>query len=157
MLKSQILAIYGSAQHLVRLKWSIRIIEEDWKIQKIALNWYGWFFGPNFWHRYSMGWHYSEKKFRGGSGQNWPHPVTFSDVGEIPTLGKNGSKNSKFEKINFLHAGHTKNPFCAKKSDSGYLRFSSTLSQTETAQSYYRRGLENTKNSPKLVWLVPWA
>ena len=86
--KNQILAIYGSAQHLVRLKWPNRIIEEDWKIQKIALNWFGWFFGPNFWHRYSMGWHYSEKKFRGDSGQNWPHPVTFSDVGEIPTFEK---------------------------------------------------------------------
>ena len=49
--KNQILAIYGSAQHLVRLKRPNRIIEEDWKIQKIALNWSGWFVGPNFWHR----------------------------------------------------------------------------------------------------------
>ena len=38
---NQILAIYSSAQHLVRLKRPNRIIEEDWKIQKIALNWFG--------------------------------------------------------------------------------------------------------------------
>ena len=49
--KNQILAIYGSAQHLDRLKMPNRIIEEDWKIQKIPINSFGWFFGPNFWHR----------------------------------------------------------------------------------------------------------
>ena len=48
--KNQILAIFGSAQHLVRLKQPNRIIEEDLKIQKKTLNSFGWFLGSNFWY-----------------------------------------------------------------------------------------------------------
>ena len=94
-----------------------------------------------------MGWHYSEKKFRGDSGQNWPplgrffkcmgKSLHWKNVG----VAKNGSKKSKFEKKKFLHNGHTKNLFCAEKSDSGFLQFSPALGQTENAQSYYRGGL----------------
>ena len=52
--KNQILAIFGSAQHLVRLKQPNRIIEEDWKMGKTennSANSNRWFLGSNFWHR----------------------------------------------------------------------------------------------------------
>ena len=68
-----------------------------------------------------------------------------------------GKKNRNLKKKFSYALGTLKSHFVPKKSDSGYFRFSPALSETETAQSYYRRGLENTKNSLKFVWLVPWV